>query len=586
MSVTRVSHRLIREQYGQALIVAIAIVGVGMILALGAVAFAMNSGSAAQADQYSRAAQQAADAGTAQVMYEDANSASMGYNLDSNVFSLNSLLDCIVPEFSGGISIGSFSVAASNGVCPLSAYLDSSGNVETSQTAVWTALADGNYYESEYLPNATGQSPASSGSSSSSYYVNFPEIVSVGCHSTIEPQSAAEASCAHGSTSNSYSRQLTILRPTTALQSVEATNNVTYNGFSLLGWDIAGDIVGNINAGNDIILPSAGVDVNWSAGVGSIVGNLLNITNTNPWANFLSTFEYGNSVCTGASWNCSGPGWLQFGVNWVHSSQPCPAGEPMSSCTVERRPFTINEPYTPAAQFGAQTSYSSSCSWWLIICVGSWSSVSDVNGELNMNGGTLTLKPGVYYFCNINISSGTVRGPVSGSVQIFVLPPGADGCASSDGNVSIANGITNSQTTLFGTASPSAIQIYVAGNPSDASSLTVGGSAQPTTSVDIGTNWAADLGNELQTYDVYAPLSNVQIGTSPNWLLSVPDLVFEGAAVGWNTTIDATAVFQDMDTGEYPLSSVVSEDSVQQTVECTTAVTSLNGSASHDLAGC
>ena len=94
----------------------------------------------------------------------------------------------------------------------------------------------------------------------------------------------------------------------------------------------------------------------------------------------------------------------------------------------------------------------------------------------------------------------------------------------------------------------------------------------PSTSVNIGGS-NTSLTNAAV---VYAPLSNVSLSSL---------LLFEGSAVGWNVTINAPGVVEDLDLGNYSLSSVVNSYQIAQNVQCDVSVTNLTTSAS-DLNGC
>jgi hypothetical protein len=81
---------------------------------------------------------------------------------------------------------------------------------------------------------------------------------------------------------------------------------------------------------------------------------------------------------------------------------------------------------------------------------------------------------------------------------------------------------------------------------------------------------------------IYAPRSNVSVSTGA---------AFVGSAVGWNVTLNAVMVLQDLNLGNYPLSSVVNGVKIEQNVECSNAVTQLAAPTSTtaeatDTAGC
>jgi hypothetical protein len=61
--------------------------------------------------------------------------------------------------------------------------------------------------------------------------------------------------------------------------------------------------------------------------------------------------------------------------------------------------------------------------------------------------------------------------------------------------------------------------------------------------------------------------------------------IFEGAVIGNQTTVSATAVLQDLDIGNFPLYAGVNAFRPVQYIQCSTSVTSLTGATS-DLNGC
>jgi Tfp pilus assembly protein PilX len=106
----------LRDESGQALVLAIAIVVVGLILGLTAVAFALNTSQQSVHDERYRGAQQAADAGEQQQLYLQSSSNATEYGVAASV---GGLVDCIVPELNASLQIvGVQAVASDNGVCP------------------------------------------------------------------------------------------------------------------------------------------------------------------------------------------------------------------------------------------------------------------------------------------------------------------------------------------------------------------------------------------------------------------------------------------------------------------------------------
>lgn len=583
----------VRSEDGQALILALAIIVIGLVLGLGAVAYALSSGAATNHDARSRAAQQAADAGVQASLFAQAGESAIGYDLSSG--SLGNLLTCVVPVFdlSTGAAINTTAVSANagNGGCPAG---ESVGGTPIANP--WTALSNGSFDESAFFPNT--QTPVNA----SALGIEFPEVVALGCDT---PVSAGAADCATDSSGQArYARDLAILDPVGPLQPIEAANNVYLNGAlglnagvsavqSLLGALNLNTLVcgllpplcetyqalilgGNISAGNDVEVPQLLLATNTDTDIASLLTNVATL-NLGALGGLRGTVLYGTAqgtnVTPGPGAN-SGHGYRAKGTpvaeeaNQIHASGgSCVAGEPEANCVLARPSFTVNpgQPLSTASEIGG-------------------SGFTLANGDLSMSSGTISLAAGSYFFCNVDVSGGTVTGPSTGAAQIYVLQPGAPQCAAAEGpqgNVIVTPGIsspTSLQATVNAateTVNPSSVQIYVAGNPSD--KLSVGVAKAPSTQVSIG-NPAAGI----QAMVLYAPRSNVAVTTSA---------AFIGSAVGWNVTMDAEMVLQDLNLGNYPLSPVVNGITVHQFIECSASVTELAPASSPsaestDTAGC
>jgi hypothetical protein len=572
---------------------ALLIAVVGMVVVLGAVGLAIATSGQASHDERTRGAQQAADAGVQQQLYLQSDSNGVGYNVTSG--SIGSLLDCVLPALnvSGQIS-GVTLVADTAGSCPQPTCPSGGANCTSGVSSAWTPLGAQDYYESRYLANPHLQGSSVAGDSS--YEVEFPEILSIGCHS-------ATATCGTVSGANSYSRQLMVLDPTAPLQSIEAQNNATITGgasalssaFSLLGLGGLCSILnilcptlpitavaGNVTAGNNITLPTVTVGGNLNlASYLSLSGLTTLVTNLN---NLGATFQYGTNTggtCTQDGDTCgqTTPNTAALlNANVVHATDgTCTAGQPPSSgaCTLDRPTFSISAAPTSATSGVPSGGTCTSCT------------ISDTNGDLVMSAGTLNLAGGTYVFCNVNVTGGTFEGPkagTTGAVQIFVLPYGSSQCptpsGNNQGNFTVTPGISNllSSTSLLpldgvsNVVDPSGFQVYVSGDVAD-NSMAVGGSSTPHTSVTIG---GSGISVE-QAMVVYAPRSTVNISTTG---------IFEGSAIGWNVNLEAAAIIEDLDLGNYALSSVINALQPAQTVECNSDEDQTLSYTSTDLTGC
>jgi Tfp pilus assembly protein PilV len=674
----------LREEDGQALVLAIVIVVVGLLLGLGAVAYALTTHQEATHDERNRAAQQASDAGTQVQLYDSSDSSSVGFNLNGGPLGLGELLDCTIPEISGNVVIGTVQVSANaSGACPPACVLSGTGSCSAPppSTGNWEPVDDETYQESEFFANAEPQQSPSSSSGNGDDVV-FPEIVSIGCHTTSAP-AAAPASCNDGGSANSYDRQLTLLKPTGPLQAIEGRNDVTVNSsltsleslldaqvqcISVLGLPVCsltngtadllngltgllglgsvssivnsvigptilgtgiGIVDGDISAGHDLWLPGTTVNVNTStntlssglASLGNIGSVLTNIGGTlaNP-ASLFSTFEFGNQVCqVGTPSTCTSSPTAglapaakpvtAIAPNYVSTgSKLCSAGVPSSSCTLDRQSFklTTGAPTTLTGVTYAQTAAGGTMTYA--------NGMLTVTGDTTANPGKIVFTGGQsYVFCGIeadNNVSLTTSG--SGGVQIYVEAPGQNGCPttaanSAAGNFVVCGGLNNTfasgglnASSVTGTVNPSGLQIYVQGTSTtygSGGSLSSGSATLAPGSTDTAVAscpwgvahgaWAytaglssADpatqvyLGNAnnslLQAAVVYAPGSEVNIQTTSS---------FEGSAIGWNVDVTALAVLQDLDLGNYPLSSVIGAYQPAETLTCDSSVEALSDSA-------
>lgn len=495
---------------GQALVLALVILVVGLVLGLGAVAFALNTSQQTAHDQRTRAAQQAADAGTQTQLYDNVNSLSSGFNLNGGPLGLSDLLDCAVPELNPGVVAGTVRLSARPaGLCPTVCVLASgSCSLPSASTGSWQPVDSETYQESEFLPNAVPQQ-SQSASTSNGDDVLFPEIVAIGCHTTAS--SNEDASCNDGGPGNSYARQLTLLKPTGPLQAVEARNDVTINSSltaltdvldgdvqcvallcsltnttpnvlsgltnltSLLSLGTVSAVVSgvigntaalgvvdaNIAAGHDLWLPNPTVDLNSSTGTLSPLNNtnlaqsLVNLGNSQPNpTSLIPTFEFGNAVCAdGAPASCTADPTDGSSGTPVAAIQPDYVNTGGNACT----------PGDPNAQCSLRRPafrLTTGPTGLTGISYSGGGSLSDNSGVLSVSGdsasdpGTITFAGGgAYTLCGLMADANvTLAVGGSGGVQIYVEAPGANGCPSSAtnsaaGSVVVCGGVDNSATT-------------------------------------------------------------------------------------------------------------------------------------------
>ena len=177
-----------------------------------------------------RLASRQAAAGIQQTLLMESSSNATRYNVNGGTLGAGTLLDCVVPEISlrrpgrndPGRRDQRWSPVPRPSPQPARLAVRQEARPARSRPATWTALSNGSYYQSELI-QTTEQQPGPG----SAYLVQFPEIVSIGCHTT---SATPITSCQSGDKNNSYSRQLAVLKPTAPLQAVEGENNVTISG--------------------------------------------------------------------------------------------------------------------------------------------------------------------------------------------------------------------------------------------------------------------------------------------------------------------------------------------------------------------
>jgi hypothetical protein len=364
----------------------------------------------------------------------------------------------------------------------------------------------------------------------------FPKIVSIGTENSHLPAGASTV----------YSREEAILAPIAPLQAVEGEHSVTIDGgLSVLGLSVAA-MNGNVLALGNLTTPSTAFPS-------------LNLTN-----GLFGTLAYTGSYTGGLT-----VGYLQ---------------KVSTSAIPTRAAVTIS---AGKANCANSSGTAVTCSNALFNCTSCYNASTNT---FSLTSGNATIPSGDYVFCNFTATtSGTLTiSPTSASapVRIFIDSPTSSRCSgnglgSNQGNFNDTAGFGDTLLNLGSDVAPSTFQVYLAGNG------TGGG-----TSVQIGpTSTSNLLSLSALTYPavVYAPMSNVTVNVPALCVVSCSLLssggVFEGAAIGYNTTINALAITQDLDIGNYPLYAGVNAFRVTQYVQCDNTVHTLTQSTA-DLNGC
>jgi Tfp pilus assembly protein PilX len=510
---------------GQTVVIVLLLLVIALGLAAAGVAETLSSNQLTNTDARARRAQQAADAGVQAQLYQqsEADLGSTAYNLNGGLIGTGTFLDCFVPKLSVSLQVtGIVGVAANaTGVCP---QAQSSTGSSTTDVA---ALGNHTFYQSEML---TGQTNFLNGTTISSQNGGamrelFPKIVSIGSETSSDP----------GDSGTVYSREEAILAPIEPLQVLEGENSVTINGLSvciiILGCsNLTGTLNGDVMSRGNLTTPSAFVGLNLSNGL-------------------LATLAYGGSLTGGLTI-----------ANVQHVSP---------SSIIQRQAVTISSTKPDCPTAGCPTGYTGT---------------TGTNAHnFSITSGSVTFPTGDYVFCNFNAAAGTTVN-ISPPVRIFVDSPSSTRCSadsSPKGNFTDPAGFVNGLLGTGGVLASSGMQVYVAGDGT-------GGD----TTVQIGptsTSGLLTLGALTYGAIVYAPTSNVTVNVPAACVSLLVSActggIFEGAIVGYNTTVTALTITQDLDIGNYPLYAGVNAFRPVQYVQCDNSLKTLTQSTS-DVNGC
>jgi hypothetical protein len=539
--MARILRRVARDESGITIVLVLVMVLIGLAVVTAGLGAALSTNGSASRDARVRRAQDAADAGIQAQLY-DAQEADLGnstYNLNGGPLSLGTLLDCTVPKITLGVITGIANVAADTaGVCPQA----ESGSTATSLSQ---PVGDHAYYSSEII---TGQQQLF-GSAEDEL---TPKIVSIGSETS--------------KSKTVHSREEAILAPIAPLQAIEGmgsgSGSVAVNGLSLgttsiLGLkisvlnNVAAAVNGDILARGTISLPLGVVGTNLSLTGDSILSTIAGQTIT------------GGAISTAQE------------DSGVGSQIPV------------RSPVTVADSKSDCPTTGCPTGYSSTTR--------AFSQTTNVN---------TTFQPGDYVFCGFNATAGTLSTTGTGAVRIFIRSPSSPDCTGDSSSPQLGEfndpiGFNNTITGPINGLNPSGLQIYNAGS----GSVTVGGSVTASCSVGtslLGISVCLSVSVPIESMIVYAPSSTVSVSTAGCIanvaILGTPLVsacnagIFEGAVIGNNVTVSATAITQDLDIGNFPLYAGVNAFRVTQYIQCDNSVTSLGGyssnSATADLNGC
>jgi hypothetical protein len=179
---------------------------------------------------------------------------------------------------------------------------------------------------------------------------------------------------------------------------------------------------------------------------------------------------------------------------------------------------------------------------------------NSVTHKFAMSSGSATFNAGDYVFCDFNVTGGTLtfNDTASAPVRIFIDSPTSSRCSGnsgSQGSFVASKGLQNPLAGLSGATGASGLQIYVVGNgTNNGTNVTIAGSA-----------------GVIQSMIVYAPTSNVQVTAGCTLVVCA---ALEGSFIGYDATISATLITQDLNLNNYPLYAGLGAFHVQKYVEC------------------
>jgi hypothetical protein len=506
------------------MIVVIALLLVGSLIAVAAVTESLATSSLTGRDMRVRRAQQAAEAGIQTQLYQqgEANLGSTSYNLNGGVLGLGTLLDCVVPQVNLGLVTGLVNVQASSaGACPQAV---NSGGTSTSYTA---PLGNHAYEQSETFMN-----PTTLFSGAEREFV--PTVVSLGWD-----DNGADNGLSTG-TRYVYSREMATLAPIAPLQAIEGMNNVTISPLSL-----ATVLNGDVSARHNITTPPL-----------ALAG--LDLSN-----GLLATLAYGNALSGGIA-----IGNLQHvtpsqiplrpSVNIAPSKPDCSVA---ANCTALGAAYSNNTAGNTADTFSISSGNVTFQPGDYVFCNFSATGSS-----------TISVNPSPSTPVRIYIDSPTSnRCKNNGYTETAGVWSG--------GNFNDTVGFSNGLLGTQGVLAASGMQVYDVGDgtvPYDGA-----------TTVQIGPSTTGLLSLSAVTYGavVYAPTSTVTVNVPALCVLVCLGGVFDGSIVGYNANVAALTITQDLNIGNYPIYGGVNAFRPQQYVECS-SVTSLTGTEATDTSGC
>lgn len=506
------------------MVTVVLLIAIGLLVAAAALTEALDARTIANRQQRSARALQAADAGMQAELYR-ANQINFsnlkltsGLSLSSIV---NQLLTCPIPQVNASgqvIGLQFTAIATVGNPCPTNSSSGISNPGPNEEP-----VGHHNYFEAQFVPGTTNVGD----------FVQFnPKIV----------VSGVDDNASSPGLQRYVSRRVeAVLAPFSPWRTLEAVNNLTLNVPAAVGAVGVTAFNGTAAAGGNLALNGQGLlggaltgtNVNASSGLGPTA---IDYCGTKTTTNILLTGFLGNITKP-----ASGCGGLvnRPAISISSTKSDCVPTSGVETCTNDSG---FGSQYVSGRNAGGTVN----------------NALSNEDEVYDSTGATISFAPGDYVFCSFYANGPVSLNPSSTqAVRIFIDSPTSSRCSGfvahngvSAGSFTATKGVGNALASTH----PSQGQIYVVGSP-------VSGGT-PNTSV---TMTATSLLSFAQSAFVYAPQSTVSVDSSQ----AVTGLgTLAGTMVGYNLTVSASTISQDLGLLNYPLSSTLGPFYVKQYIEC------------------
>ncbi|MEA2370386.1 MAG: hypothetical protein QOH12_780 [Solirubrobacteraceae bacterium] len=500
------------DETGFVMVIALVVMVVSLAFAAAALTGTLATRSSATRDLRSQRALQAADAGIEDGIYRfnQVNVSTLNFTGGLLGSALSSITDCVIPSTSVSGVITAFTlkaaIGATTGACPLP-----SGSGVPNPISDTIRVGDHGFYEMQQVGGAT-----TSGTIGPNIVLH-PKVVAVGVDDggVTSTCTATPATATTATTAGCVVRRvMATLAPIDPFQLVEAGGNLTLNGAAIVA-------TGDMRAGGNLSIPGIGL-------AGAITGtNALNLSGLTANITYGGTFSHASIFVPVLETFTSQAGAVNRTAVTVDDTG-CP-----SACVTPSLPSGVT-----AASLGGHN--------------GVATAYDSTKNTITLTSNALTFAPGDYVLCNLNATGGSISTNIASTsstpVRIFIDSPtstrcSSNGLGSAQGDFSTSVGVSNLVGGAISLTGSSQFQIYVVGNGTTGA----GGST-----VTIG-------GGLTESMFLYAPTSEVTIS----------GLAFEGNAIGYDVTMNAATLLENLAVNNYSLANQVGVFHVAHYTECT-----------------